>query len=54
MAAEQEVLKARSELREEAARLAVQLAEKTIREKIGKDDQDRLVGEYLSKVVGLP
>ena len=54
MAADQEVLKARSELREEAARLAVQLAEKAIREKIGKDDQDRLVGEYLSKVVGLP
>jgi F-type H+-transporting ATPase subunit b len=48
--ADQEVLKARAELREEAARLAVQLAEQTLRDKIGKDDQNRLVGEYLTKV----
>jgi F-type H+-transporting ATPase subunit b len=52
-AAEQEVLKARTELREEAGRLAVQLAEKTLVEKIEKSDQDRLVGEYLAKVVNL-
>ena len=51
--ANQEVLKARTELRVEAARLAVELAEKTIKEKIVKDDQDRLVGEYLTKVVEL-
>lgn len=50
-AAEQEVLKARTELREEAGRLAIQLAEKSLKEKIGKSDQDRLVGEYLAKVV---
>jgi F-type H+-transporting ATPase subunit b len=52
-AAEQEVLKARMELREEAGRLAVQLAEQTLKEKIEKNDQDRLVGEYLAKVVNL-
>jgi F-type H+-transporting ATPase subunit b len=52
-AANQEVLKARTELRQEAARLAVQLAEQNITEKIRKDDQDRLVGEYLTKVVEL-
>lgn len=52
-AADQEVQKARTELRIEAARLAVGLAEKTIKEKIVKDDQDRLVGEYLTKVVEL-
>ena len=52
-AADQEVLKARTELRVEAARLAVELAEQTIKEKIVKDDQDRLVGEYLTKVVEL-
>jgi F-type H+-transporting ATPase subunit b len=52
-AAEQEVLKARMELREEAGRLAVKLAEQTLKEKIEKNDQDRLVGEYLAKVVNL-
>jgi len=52
-AAGHEVLKAKAELRKEAAKLAVQLAEQTLREKIRKDDQDRLVGEYLTKVVEL-
>jgi F-type H+-transporting ATPase subunit b len=52
-AADQEVAKARTELRAEAARLSVQLAEQTLKEKINKDDQDRLVGEYLTKVVEL-
>jgi F-type H+-transporting ATPase subunit b len=51
--ADQEVQKARAELREEAARLAVELAEKKIREHITKSDQDRLVGDYLTKVVQL-
>jgi F-type H+-transporting ATPase subunit b len=51
--AHQEVLKARTVLRVEAARLAVELAEQTIKEKIVKGDQDRLVGEYLTKVVEL-
>jgi len=51
--ANQEVLRARTELRVEAGRLAVALAEQTVKEKIVKDDQDRLVGEYLTKVVEL-
>lgn len=51
--ASQEVLKARAELREEAARLAVQMAEQALRETIKKDDQDRLVNDYLTKVENL-
>jgi F-type H+-transporting ATPase subunit b len=53
VAANQAVLKARAELRAEAAYLSVQLAEQTLREKVRQDDQDRLVGEYLTKVVDL-
>ena len=52
-AAEQEVLKAKDELRAEAARLAVELAEQKIKQNIAKGDQDKLVGEYISKVVTL-
>lgn len=52
-AATQEVLKAKAELRAEAARLAIDLAEQKIRKNIAKDDQDKLVGEYISKVVTL-
>jgi F-type H+-transporting ATPase subunit b len=51
--AAREVLKARAELQAEAARLAVQLAEQTLKDNVGKDDQNRLVGEYLTKVVEL-
>lgn len=53
VAADQEVLKARAELRAEATKLSIQLAEQTLKEKVRQDDQDRLVGEYLSKVVEL-
>jgi F-type H+-transporting ATPase subunit b len=53
VAADQEVSKARAELREEAARLAVELAGKKIRENLNKNDQDKLVGDYLAKVVDL-
>jgi F-type H+-transporting ATPase subunit b len=53
LAASQEVLKAKAELRAEASRLAVKLAEQTLKEKVRQDDQDRLVGEYLTKVVEL-
>lgn len=53
LTANQEVVKARAELREEAARLAVHLAEQTLKDNITKEDQDRLVGEYLTKVVEL-
>jgi len=52
-AANQEILKARIELRAEASRLAVSLAEQTLKEKIEQSDQNRLVGEYLTKVVEL-
>jgi F-type H+-transporting ATPase subunit b len=52
-AAEQEVLKARSELRAEAAKLAVEIAEQKITKNIAKGDQNKLVGEYISKVVTL-
>jgi len=51
--ASQEILKAKAELREEAARLAVQMAEQSLRETIKKDDQDRLVNDYLTKVENL-
>jgi F-type H+-transporting ATPase subunit b len=51
--AAREVLKARAELRTEAARLAVELAEENLKQKVGNDDQNRLVGEYLNKVVEL-
>ncbi len=52
-AATQEVLKAKDELRAEAARLAVELAEQKIKQNIAKGDQDKLVGDYISKVVTL-
>jgi len=52
-AANQEVQKARAELRAEAAKLAVELAEEKIKANIAKGDQDKLVGEYISKVVTL-
>jgi F-type H+-transporting ATPase subunit b len=51
--AAQEVQNARITLRQEAAHLAVELAEKKIKENITKIDQDKLVGDYLSKVVEL-
>lgn len=51
--ADQEIVRAKTELREEAARLAVQLAEQTLKSAMRPADQDRLVGEYLTKVVEL-
>lgn len=51
--ADQEIVRAKSELREEASRLAVQLAEQTLKNAMKPEDQDRLVGEYLTKVVEL-
>ncbi len=49
-AADQEVLKARTELRAEAARLAVELAAGKLTGAIQKADHDRLVQDYLGKV----
>ena len=49
--AEQETVKARTELRAEAARLAVEIATGKLTGAIRKADHDRFVGEYLDKVV---
>ena len=49
--AEQETVKARAELRAEAARLAVEIASGKLAGAIQKSDHDRFVGEYLDKVV---
>ena len=51
LSAEQETVKARNELRVEAARLAVEIATGKLTGAIGKKDHDRFVGEYLDKVV---
>lgn len=51
LSAEQETLKARNELRVEAARLAVEIATGKLTGAIQKADHDRFVGEYLDKVV---
>lgn len=51
LSAEQETVKARNELRAEAARLAVELATGKLTGSIQKNDHDRFVGEYLDKVV---
>jgi F-type H+-transporting ATPase subunit b len=42
--------KARTELREEAARLAVELAKDLLKQQVNADDQKRLVDEYMQKV----
>ncbi len=44
------VAKARAELREEAASLAVELAEDMLKKQVSADDQKRLVDEYMQKV----
>ncbi len=44
------VAKARAELREEAARLAVELAADMLKKQISAADQQRLVDEYMQKV----
>ncbi|MDD2897235.1 MAG: ATP synthase F0 subunit B [Desulfuromonadaceae bacterium] len=51
LSAEQETVKARNELRAEAARLAVEIATGKLTGAIQKSDHDRFVGEYLDKVV---
>ena len=49
-AADQEVLKARTELRAEAARLAVELAAGKLTGALQQADHDRMVQDYLGKV----
>ena len=48
--AESEILRARTELRQEASRLAIVLAEELLKKQINTADQQRLVNEYVSKV----
>jgi F-type H+-transporting ATPase subunit b len=47
-----ELIKAKDELRREAALLAVELAEKLIKENISADDRSRILEEYIAKVGG--
>jgi F-type H+-transporting ATPase subunit b len=47
-----ELVKAKDALRREAALLAMELAEKMVRENIKKEDQTRIVEEYIAKVGG--
>ncbi len=49
---ELEVMKAKAALAAEAALLSLDLAEGRIKEKIGKQDHDRIVKEYIAKVGG--
>jgi F-type H+-transporting ATPase subunit b len=51
VATHQEIQQARASLQAETARLAVQLAKTTLQESVTRNDQDRFVDEYLSKVV---
>ena len=44
------ITKARTELREEAASLAVELAKDMLKKQVSADDQERLVEEYMQKV----
>ena len=53
LAAEQEVRKAKTLLRNEAVDLAVELAESLISEKITDDDRRTIVEDYLDKVGGV-
>jgi len=48
--AAQEMTRARTELRDEAVRLAMGLAERMVRENVNEEDQRRLVEEYLRSV----
>ncbi|MBN2706998.1 MAG: ATP synthase F0 subunit B [Deltaproteobacteria bacterium] len=49
--AEQEVLAAKRELRDEAARLALEVAERLVRENINDSDRRQMVENYLGKIV---
>lgn len=51
---EQELLRARAELRTEAANLAIDLAAKLLESKVSSADQERLVGEFIAKLEALP
>jgi len=48
--AEQEVKKAKNELRREVINLALNIAEKIIREKITEQDHNRLIQDYITQI----
>lgn len=48
--AEQEIARARVELRREASKMAIAIAEGLLKENCTADDHARLVGEYMNKV----
>ena len=52
--ADQELARAKAELRDEAVRISMELAEGTLREKIDERDQKRLVEEYLRMIGRTP
>jgi F-type H+-transporting ATPase subunit b len=52
-AGEQEVKKARQELRKEASILSAQAAEELVRKTLSPEDQERLVRENLEKIEGI-
>jgi F-type H+-transporting ATPase subunit b len=47
-----EVQKAKAALAREASLLSIDLAEGAIKEKIGKEDHDRILKEYIGKIGG--
>jgi F-type H+-transporting ATPase subunit b len=49
-AIELEVVKARAELQDRAAEIALELAEEMLKKNIGSEDQERFVSEYLVKL----
>jgi F-type H+-transporting ATPase subunit b len=49
-AVDQEVRRARTALREEASDLAVELAERLLRESVNEGDRDRLVSEFVERI----
>jgi len=53
-AAEHELRRARADLRQEASDLAVELAEKILRERVLDSDRDRLADEFISQLDRTP
>jgi len=51
---EQELRRAQAELRNEAAVLATEIAERILREKLGDSDRDRLLDEFITRVEPSP
>jgi len=49
---ESELTKAKEEIRREAALMAIELAEKMVKENINREDQARILEDYIAKVGG--